>query len=139
MKDLNPLSLNTSVGVDGVVFVYDVGKRSTFEGIDKWVRLFNEKCDYTDTGMKAKAILVGNKCDISDEEREVPVTEGKMKAESLGMPFIETSAMLGTNIHELIERLASSIAADAPPKSPEQFLRMDEKHPEAGGHGRGCC
>ena len=37
-------------------------------------------------------ILVGNKCDVNDDERKVPSQRGKDLAAKLGVPFFETSA-----------------------------------------------
>ena len=37
-------------------------------------------------------VLVGNKCDVNDDERKVPYARGKDLADKLGVPFFETSA-----------------------------------------------
>ena len=37
-------------------------------------------------------LLVGNKCDVNDDERKVPYARGKDLADKLGVPFFETSA-----------------------------------------------
>ena len=37
-------------------------------------------------------ILVGNKCDVNDDERKIPYARGKDLADKLGVPFFETSA-----------------------------------------------
>ena len=44
-------------------------------------------------------ILVGNKCDL-DGARVVSVRQGSDAAAALGIPFMETSAKTGHNIHE---------------------------------------
>ena len=44
--------------------------------------------------------MVGNKCDKSDE-RVVSYDEGKKLAESLSIPFLETSAKEKINIEEV--------------------------------------
>ena len=37
-------------------------------------------------------ILVGNKCDVNEDERKIPYARGKALADKLGVPFFETSA-----------------------------------------------
>ncbi len=41
-------------------------------------------------------VLVGNKLDLA-ANRQVPTAEGKRLADSYGIPFLETSALDGTN------------------------------------------
>jgi hypothetical protein len=37
-------------------------------------------------------ILIGNKCDIDESKRQVPVSKGQALADEFGLPFFETSA-----------------------------------------------
>ncbi|EFC42218.1 predicted protein [Naegleria gruberi] len=55
-------------------------------------------------------VIIGNKCDIPDEEREVETKEGLQLGDKLGCPFIETSATfkkkgIDTAFIELIKRI----------------------------------
>ena len=55
-------------------------------------------------------ILVGNKCDVSDEERKISFSRGKSLADKLGVPFFETSAKSepgGINVRVCVNRMAS--------------------------------
>ena len=54
-------------------------------------------------------ILVGNKCNISDKEREVSIKEGQDKADEFKIPFFETSCKDGININEVFEKLIEDI------------------------------
>lgn len=71
-------------GCDGVMVVYDKTNRLSFEHVHDWVE---ELQLYDQT--TALAMLVGNK---SDRPEVVTLSEAQRKADSLSMPYIETSA-----------------------------------------------
>ncbi|KAI0261522.1 ras-like protein 2 [Gloeopeniophorella convolvens] len=50
-------------------------------------------------------VLVGNKCDLSDVQREVTADEGRRLAGLFGCRFLETSAKEGTNVQEVFLEL----------------------------------
>jgi len=55
-------------------------------------------------------ILIGNKCDVSDEEREVDIKEGLQMGDKYACPFVETSAIfkkkgIESAFIELIKRI----------------------------------
>ena len=112
-------------GAKGVIYVFDLGNRKSFESIDKWAKLFRDRCDYDELGVGPKAILVGNKCDLPSDMREISAKEGKMKADMMGVPYFETSAKLGINIKESIETLVSSIIEGHDLQSPSGFMSPD--------------
>jgi small GTP-binding protein len=78
--------------VNGIILVYDISNRNSFDNIDSWVDDINnfapEKC---------VVILVANKTDLADQ-RVVSFQEGKNKADKYGFLFYEVSAKLGDNI-----------------------------------------
>lgn len=74
--------------VDGVILVYDITKRETFENVEKWL---SEVRRYCNDGRNKKMLLVGNMCD-KEEERAVSSEEGKLYADTNGMLFVELSA-----------------------------------------------
>lgn len=43
-------------------------------------------------------LFVGNKTDLPEEDREVSYTEGEALAKELNIPFLETSALNGSNV-----------------------------------------
>lgn len=79
--------------------IFDVTRRETFDNIEKWV---------TEARQAAPNILlmiIGNKIDLEDQ-RQVTLEEGKQRAEELGIPYFETSALDSDLVLEAFEMLA---------------------------------
>lgn len=85
------------------VFVYDITRRDSFEGVDSWLELYKNY-----HAEDAVTILVGNKLDLRDT-RKVTREEGQMKARTKGLSFCETSAKSGTGIEELFHSIIENI------------------------------
>lgn len=81
-----------------VWLVYAVNNRSSFDHIADWhdkvVGDVQEDCVF---------VVVGNKCDLDDEEREVPKSEAAAFCAERGFPFFETSALDTTNVMSTFE------------------------------------
>ena len=89
---------------DGVILIYDIGEKDSFEAVDNWIKSIRE------IGKdKLPIILVGNKCDLSDDKRKVSLKEGQDKASEFNIPFYETSCKEGINIKEVFEKLVDDI------------------------------
>lgn len=85
--------------------VYDITCLNSFQNIEKeWLRILRE---YAQSDVEL--ILVGNKCDLDDGERQVPTEHGERLAAKYGMRFMETSAKSNTNINEAFLMLVSAI------------------------------
>ena len=54
-------------------------------------------------------LIVGNKSDIQENERQVSYQEGKKLAEQYGVKFIEASAKENTNISEIFSTIGKDI------------------------------
>ena len=61
-------------GAEGIILMYDVTKRNTFEAITDWVQSIKEA-----KGENFPVVLIGNKCDLN-EEREIDKEEGENEA-----------------------------------------------------------
>ena len=72
---------------DGVLLVYDVTRRETFEKLKNWLNDIKNNSD-----KEIKIILIGNKNDLVNK-RKVSVEEGKKFAQDNDMFFWETSAL----------------------------------------------
>lgn len=92
-------------GALGGIIVYDVTNRQTFQSIDYWVEQIQDKA------MQGVAmLLVGNKSDMK-EERQVTEEEGRKLAESLKVPWLETSAKSGDNVEQAFQTLMETLSA----------------------------
>jgi len=93
-------------GAQGVVLVYDITNRKSFEKIGGWLQ---EEERYN--GDKTVKLLVGNKSDRGGR-RKVGVQEAKDWAERYNMIFVETSAKDNTGVEqaflELVDRVLQS-------------------------------
>ena len=56
-------------------------------------------------GEYLETILVGNKIDLPLHERQVSTVEGEGLAAELGVPFVETSALNGSNVENAFVRM----------------------------------
>lgn len=71
-------------GAHGILLVFDVSCRPSFENVRFWMDSIRENAD-----ARVRIVLVGNK---ADGDREVTKEEGQELADSLGIPYFETSA-----------------------------------------------
>jgi len=90
-------------GALGALIVYDITKKTTFESVENWITDLKNSAD-----QKISVILIGNKNDL-EEEREVKIEEGEMKAKEFGIAFLETSALNGTNIEKAFKILVEEV------------------------------
>ena len=90
-------------GADGILLVFDLTKRDTFDKINQWIEQLN---NYTST-YEISIVLIGNKKDLPD--REISFEEGKKRAKELNVEYFETSAKTGENINEAFMNLSQLI------------------------------
>ena len=69
----------------GILMVYDVGDKKSFEHIKEWTKSIDQHASET-----AVKILVGNKCDIP--QPNVSKEEGEALAKEKDVAFFEASA-----------------------------------------------
>ena len=82
------------------ILVYAINKKESFENIKKiWYNDLRENADEN-----IIIALVGNKCDLYEEEN-VKETEGRKYAEEIGAIFKLTSAQNNTGIEELFHQV----------------------------------
>ena len=95
----------------GVLLVFDVTNKCSFEkGIPKMLELIHPEDNM-------RMILVGNKADAEDR-RKVTRKQAEEFAAYLGVPYFETSAVTGQNIHEVFEEITKVIYITSELKSP---------------------
>ena len=110
-------------GSKGALIVYDTTAQSTFNNIDKWIMEIKDK-----TSKDIKLMIIGNKIDLKDE-REVKNEEALKKADTLGIPLMETSALDATNVKEAFYDLLKEIYKDMKDNlnNPENKYQNDKK------------
>ncbi|XP_033731014.1 circularly permutated Ras protein 1-like, partial [Pecten maximus] len=89
---------------DAFLLVYCITDRSSFEEAEAIYDMLLE----IKGGNHVPAVLCGNKLDL-DATRNVSHDEGKVLAQKLRIPFIETSAKDGTNIRQVFEVLVKEV------------------------------
>mmetsp|Transcript_112010 Transcript_112010/g.327564 ORF Transcript_112010/g.327564 Transcript_112010/m.327564 type:complete len:211 (-) Transcript_112010:499-1131(-) len=90
-------------GAHGVVLVYDITDRQSFEHVRGWMKEVNERAG------GISRLLVGSKCDLA-QRREVSEDEGRQLAEELGVLFTEASARDSSNVELAFSLLVSDIS-----------------------------
>ena len=93
------ITKNYYKGAHGIILIYDVTSRKTFENVKNWVSQIKEE-----VSDKVIIILVGNKID-DESNRKVSKEEGKKMAKDCGLDFFETSAKSGLNIDSTFNEL----------------------------------
>lgn len=88
----------------GIILVYDITRRITFENIQKWINYVEEHA-----GKEVKTVIVGNKCDVAENKRTVSFKEGKKLSDQFGVPFFETSAFSNINIENAFAEMCQQI------------------------------
>ena len=89
----------------GVVIIYDITDRATFDHVEYWVQQLDQ---HGDRGVQR--ILVGNKVDL-DVHRKVSYEEGATLAKSFNMAFFESSAKTGSSVEDAFMVIADSVVA----------------------------
>jgi small GTP-binding protein len=96
------MSFNLIKKADGILLLYDISERSSFDDINQWIEnIKNVKGD------NFPVIMIGNKCDL--EERDITQIEGELFANEHGFSFEETSCKEGINIEESVQDLVLNI------------------------------
>ena len=93
-------------GATGIVFVFDLTRRSSFADLNGW-RAEVEKV----IGTGKPYILVGNKLDLANGDmREVSTQDGESYKEELGaVEYVEASAKEDLDIGKIFEKLSMNI------------------------------
>ncbi|UKK02837.2 Rab GTPase [Theileria orientalis] len=87
-------------GADGIIMVYDVTDKASFEHINDWLNEVNKYAS-EDTFK----LLLGNKCDIEDN-RDVTRTDVERLSEVIEVPAMEVSAKTGHNIDKVSPQIS---------------------------------
>lgn len=90
-------------GSCGVILVYDISNRKTFEKVPTWLEGIREQCPAS-----TSILLLGNKSDLA-HRRQVTMEEGYRFAQAHGMLFREVTARSYQDIESAVTQLAHHI------------------------------
>ncbi len=117
------ITQNFMKGADGIMYVYDITQKPTFDNLRTWIRQSEESTE------GFKKIIIGNKSDL-EADREVSKEYLKKFCDDKNLTGLEVSAKLGIKISDAFEYLAKLILGD---KSKEEIIKSYTE----GGRERG--
>ena len=88
------ISLSVIKNVQGVILMYDITNKKSFESISRWMENIREI-----KGNYFPIILLGNKCEL-EEKRVVSKNDAEQLAQKYGIELFEVSNKAGINIDE---------------------------------------
>jgi len=90
-------------GAHGIIVVYDTTDSETFEHVKTWLHEIDRYASEN-----VNKLLVGNKSDLTSK-RQVETEAAKEFADSVNIPFLETSAKNATNVEDAFMTMAGEI------------------------------
>eukprot|EP00002_Diphylleia_rotans_P002540 TRINITY_DN1159_c0_g2_i3.p1 TRINITY_DN1159_c0_g2~~TRINITY_DN1159_c0_g2_i3.p1 ORF type:complete len:202 (+),score=50.10 TRINITY_DN1159_c0_g2_i3:77-682(+) len=90
-------------GAHGIIVVYDVTDADSFTNVKQWLQEIDRYASEN-----VNKLLVGNKNDLAPK-RAVEFNAAKEFADSMGIPFLETSAKNSTNVEQAFMTMAADI------------------------------
>ncbi|KAI8866334.1 GTP-binding protein ypt1 [Ramicandelaber brevisporus] len=123
-------------GAHGIIVVYDVTDPESFTNVRQWLQEIDR---YASEGVNR--LLVGNKCDLVDN-KQVETKLAQEFADSLGIPFLETSAKDAVNVEQaflvMAKQIKDRMGATAAPAGAQQKLNIGESK-AIQQNNSGCC
>ena len=124
------ITKNYYKGAQGIILIYDITDRETFENVRNWITSIKSEADE-----KVVIVLVGNKCDF-EAKRKVSKAEGEQLAKELNLSFFECSAKENKNINETFNGLVEKLMINY--KNVDgKGVKLQQKM--AGGTKKACC
>ena len=99
------MSVNKNIfqRVQGIILMYDITNRDSFDHLSRWIDLINKNVS------NKPFILVGNKLDLSNEERIVAKEEGEKVALDNNIEFFEGSGSSGENVDKIFSAISDKV------------------------------
>lgn len=114
---------------DGILIVYDITDKKSFEGVNMWINSINKVRE-----IGTECLLIGNKIDL-EQSRVVSTKEGEELAKKYGIPFIETSAKSSLNVKEAFVQIINTLYQKDLEKNSPHKGTGHKKNKKSGG----CC
>ena len=93
-----------------IAFFYAINNRNSFNSIPKWVDEVKKQTD-----KNTKFLLVGNKCDLEENKRQVSTEEAQEYAKENKIEFIEVSAKTEKGINDMFKYIISELLKEKEP------------------------
>lgn len=110
-------------GAQGILLVFDVTDKGSFQSIVTWLQEIQKNAD-----SHVNKILIGNKCDVDESQRNVTRAEGEELARKHGMMYFETSAKKDLCVSEAFQYIAGQVVerlSKDRPRPKELELKLD--------------
>ncbi|KAI9218090.1 small GTP-binding protein [Blastocladiella britannica] len=124
-------------GAHGIIVVYDVTDKDTFADVKTWLQEIDR---YAVDGVNK--LLVGNKSDLVGK-KVVDYNEAKEFADSVKIPFLETSAKSATNVEQAFITMAKQIkdrmGSQAAAQQNKSTVNIKPGEPVQQQSSSGCC
>ena len=130
-------------GAKGAMIVYDITRPESFNNVDKW---FNEIREYGEKNVQL--LMVGNKSDLK-HLRTVDNAKSMEKAETLGIPLMETSALDASYVPEAFKKLIHEVYLTAIKNSIKsnaesninqgQSIKINQSEEKSESASKKCC
>lgn len=106
----------------GFILVYSITSSESFDRIDHYVNLIRESKEGD-----SPIVIFGNKCDL-ENERVVATSQGQAYANSLKVPFFETSAKTRINVEEGFFQLVRELRKRRAENNTAQKSGVEKQH-----------
>ncbi|CAF4252257.1 unnamed protein product, partial [Rotaria sp. Silwood2] len=90
-------------GAHGVIMVFDVTKAESFDNVKMWLQAIDQY-----SNKNVKKLLIGNKCDLT-YDRVVGYAAAEKLADSLNIPYVETSAKRSINVEQAFKIIGTEL------------------------------
>ena len=90
---------------DGILLVFSINSKSSFDAIEEIREQLCREKDREDFPL----VIIGNKIDLEEDEREVSKEEAQQLAQKFNCKYIETSAKTQINLNESLTHLTKLI------------------------------
>ncbi|KAI9499434.1 GTP-binding protein ypt1 [Zychaea mexicana] len=122
-------------GAHGIIVVYDVTDQDTFNNVKQWMQEIER---YAAEGVSK--LLVGNKVDM---EKAVESEQAAELADSLNIPFLETSAKDSSNVEQafltMAKQIKDKVGSTMQQQQPKSTVSVGQGAAVQPKQGGGCC
>lgn len=114
-------------GCNGLIFVFDVTNRESFESLQNWHNNARETL-----GRRTLNMLIGNKIDLASIDRKVTQEEARGFAEERGMTYVEVSARNNSReellipIKDMVERLIADRKGEVYENGDDEIVKLQK-------------